>query len=140
MKDKFNTSMTPQELIAYIRKCPKQYLEELPAKVESWGKARHDDGAASVPQHSTIAESNNVAHAETLTSRFLEEPEFKDSTKKVTTVVKNDAENYEELRCKIFAQVAMNSADGRVPIATTVEYAIEVSEEVIKQLKAMNNQ
>lgn len=36
MSDKFKTDMTTEEFIEYIRRCPKQFITELPDKMEKY--------------------------------------------------------------------------------------------------------
>ncbi len=40
MSDKFNTEMTIEQLVEYIRRCPKQFVSELPDKLEKYLNAK----------------------------------------------------------------------------------------------------
>lgn len=34
--DKFREDMTTEEMVEYIRRCPKQFVQELPEKLDKW--------------------------------------------------------------------------------------------------------
>lgn len=60
MSDRFSTTMTIEELLTYIVKCPKQFKHELPDKLEKYIKVRQDEALKKYDAHLNSNRDLNV--------------------------------------------------------------------------------
>jgi hypothetical protein len=104
--DKFSIEMDIEQLIAYIRKTPQKFTDQLPEKLRSW-----------------------------LARQSVEVIVAQESTKEFGMPVNLVSKEQQALKEKIVTEVSINMADGRQSPGETVDYALDVALEVIKRLR-----
>ena len=108
MSDKFKTDISVEELIAYIKRTPAKWAAELPTKIQSWVDHRTSVG---VVVDSPASYTNQEGRR------------------------KISSEEIEAIKKQIVVEVSIKLATGMQSPKDTVDYALEVSEEVIKRLE-----
>ena len=117
-KDPFNTEMSVEELINYIKRCPKQFVSELPDKLEKYIQSR-------------------IIPVATLERKIYsnEEVEAALSKMKASPLIPIQSPD-EQLRTEIATSIMVKHAPhAAMNMELLADYCVEGADELIKRLK-----
>lgn len=132
MSDKFKTDMTIEELVNYIRWCPKQFVGALPDKLQKYLECRVDinikylvdSGVYVRPANPLLLEQHNKEEIELAVKQIRNSP--------LIPIQSPDEQLRTEIATQIMVKHAPHSAMNMEMLA---DYCVEGADELLKRLK-----